>query len=1212
MLRLQARAWSLCNVAAFPVSSASVPCTGYRLPANLTQLQQLQARWCSTPGKKKLSKTPHRESRKPIKKLLMANRGEIAIRVFRACTEMGIRTVAIYSEQDINQMHRQKADESYLIGKGLPPVAAYLNIPEIIEIAKENDVDAIHPGYGFLSERSDFAQAVVDAGIHFVGPSPEVVHKMGDKVEARSAALAAGVQVVPGSNGPVSSAAEALKFCEEHGLPVIFKAAFGGGGRGMRVVRHLEDVEENFKRAYSEALAAFGNGELFIEKFIERPRHIEVQLMGDSTGEVIHLYERDCSVQRRHQKVVEIAPAPQLNPELRMKMCNDAVKLAKHVGYENAGTVEFLLDKSGDYYFIEVNARLQVEHTVTEQVTGVDLVQTQIRVAEGKSLKELDLSQDKIHLNGCAIQCRMTTEDPARNFQPDTGRIEVFRSAEGMGIRLDSASAYAGAVISPYYDSLLVKVIAHARDHPTACAKLLRALREFRIRGVKTNIPFLLNVLQNDKFLTGVVDTYFIDENPQLFQFTASQNRAQKLLYYLAQVMVNGPQTPLATKLPPADIIPTVPPVPVDGPNATKPPLGWRDVLLAEGPEGFAKKVRQHNGVLLMDTTMRDAHQSLLATRFRTYDLLRISPYVSHNFSRLFSLENWGGATFDVALRFLHECPWDRLEQMRKRIPNIPFQMLLRGANAVGYTNYPDNVVFKFCELAVQSGMDIFRIFDSLNYVPNIVVGMEAAGKAGGVVEAAISYTGDVSDPSKTKYNLKYYMDLTDDLVKAGTHILGIKDMAGLLKPRAAKLLISAIRDKYPDLPIHVHTHDTAGAGVAAMLAAAEAGADVIDCAVDSMSGMTSQPSMGAIVASLERTNLDTGVDLDAVSAYSAYWEQTRNLYGPFECTVTMKSGNADIYKNEIPGGQYTNLQFQAFSLGLADQFEEVKKMYCVANKLLGDLPKVTPSSKVVGDLAQFMVQNKLTPELVMERASELSFPNSVIEYFSGALGEPPGGYPEPLRSKVMKGKPIISGRPGATLPPVNFGDIKEKLEEQHQIQVRDVDVVSAALYPKVTNEYLEFRNKFGPVDCLDTKTFFIGPRLAHETEVSIEKGKTLSIKMLAIGDLSKNGMREVFFELNGQLRSVMIKDTEASKVLHTHPKALKSVKGSVGAPMPGEVVDIKVKEGDKVEKGQAILVLSAMKMEMVVTAPVAGTVKLLAVTPKMKLEGDDLLMEIE
>ncbi|XP_050404897.1 pyruvate carboxylase, mitochondrial isoform X2 [Patella vulgata] len=1154
------------------------------------------------------SQTSQELTNAPIKKLLVANRGEIAIRVFRACTEMNIRTVAIYSEQDMMHMHRQKADESYLIGKGLPPVAAYLNIPEIIHIAKENGVDAVHPGYGFLSERSDFAQACVDAGINFIGPSPEVVRKMGDKVEARQAAIQAGVPVVPGTDGPVKSAGEAVQFCKDHGLPVIFKAAFGGGGRGMRVVRELDEIEENFNRATSEALTAFGNGSLFLEKFIERPRHIEVQILGDSHGNVIHLYERDCSVQRRHQKVVEIAPAPHLDPAIRDRMTADAVKLCRHVGYENAGTVEFLLDNTGNFFFIEVNARLQVEHTVTEEVTGVDLVQSQIRIAEGHKLEALKLAQDNIKLNGCAIQCRMTTEDPAKKFQPDTGRIEVFRSGEGMGIRLDSASAFAGAIVSPYYDSLLVKIIAKARDHESAGAKMLRALREFRIRGVKTNIPFLLNVLENETFMSGAVDTYFIDENPQLFQFQPSQNRAQKLLHYMGQVMVNGPSTPLATKLEPSETLPTVPEVPV----AKKPPAGWRDILIKEGPEGFAKKVRQHNGLLLMDTTYRDAHQSLLATRVRSYDLNRISPYTAHNFNNLFSLENWGGATFDVALRFLHECPWERLDTLRKLIPNIPFQMLLRGANAVGYTNYPDNVVFKFCELAVKHGMDIFRIFDSLNYLPNIKVGMEAVGNAGGVIEAAISYTGDVSDPTKTKYNLQYYEDLAGELVKAGTHILSIKDMAGLLKPKAAHLLVSSLRDKFPDVPIHVHTHDTAGAGVAAMLAAAEAGADVVDVAVDSMSGMTSQPSMGAVVAALERTDLDTGLKLDNVSAYSAYWEQTRNLYAPFECCVTMKSGNSDIYINEIPGGQYTNLQFQAFSLGLADQFEEVKKMYSVANKLLGDIPKVTPSSKVVGDMAQFMVQNKLTAEMVEERAEELSFPSSVIEYFQGLLGLPPGGFPEPLRSRILRGAKTFDERPGASLPPLDFDALKSSLEEKHGRKIKEVDLMSAALYPTVTDNYLDFIDKYGPVNTLDTRMFLAGPKVAQETEVEIERGKTLSIKTLAVGDLNKTGAREVFFELNGQLRSVLIKDEEAMKEMHFHPKAIKGVLGSVGAPMPGEIIDIKVKVGDKVKKGQPIVVLSAMKMEMVVNAPMAGTIKGMTITKGMKLEGDDHMLDIE
>ncbi|XP_033156113.1 pyruvate carboxylase, mitochondrial isoform X2 [Drosophila mauritiana] len=1145
---------------------------------------------------------------KPIRSVLVANRGEIAIRVFRACTELGIKSVAVYSEQDKMHMHRQKADESYIVGKGLPPVEAYLNIPELIRVCKENDVDAVHPGYGFLSERSDFAQAVIDAGLRFIGPSPEVVQKMGDKVAARVAAIEAGVPIVPGTDGPVTTKEEALEFCKKHGLPVIFKAAYGGGGRGMRVVRKMEDVEESFQRASSEAKAAFGNGAMFIEKFIERPRHIEVQLLGDKAGNVVHLYERDCSVQRRHQKVVEIAPAPRLPIEIRDKMTEAAVRLARHVGYENAGTVEFLCDESGNFYFIEVNARLQVEHTVTEEITGIDLVQSQIRVAEGMTLPELGYTQDKIVPRGYAIQCRVTTEDPANDFQPNTGRLEVFRSGEGMGIRLDSASAYAGAIISPYYDSLLVKVISHASDLQSSASKMNRALREFRIRGVKTNIPFLLNVLENQKFLHGVLDTYFIDEHPQLFKFKPSLNRAQKLINYMGEVLVNGPQTPLATTLKPALVSPHVPEVPL----VTEPPKGLREVLVCEGPEAFAKEVRNRKELLLMDTTFRDAHQSLLATRVRSHDLLKISPYVAHKFNNLYSLENWGGATFDVALRFLHECPWERLEEMRKRIPNIPFQMLLRGANAVGYTSYPDNVVYKFCELAVQTGMDIFRVFDSLNYLPNLILGMEAAGKAGGVVEAAISYTGDVSDPKRTKYDLKYYTNLADELVKAGTHVLCIKDMAGLLKPESARLLITAIRDKHPDIPIHIHTHDTSGAGVASMLACANAGADVVDVAVDSMSGMTSQPSMGAVVASLQGTPLDTNLDLRTVSEYSAYWEQTRTLYAPFECTTTMRSGNADVYLNEIPGGQYTNLQFQAFSLGLGDFFEDVKKAYREANLLLGDIIKVTPSSKVVGDLAQFMVQNDLTADQVLERAEELSFPKSVVEYLQGSIGIPHGGFPEPLRSRVLKDMPRIEGRPGAELKDLDFDKLKKELQESHSC-VTNRDVMSAALYPQVTNDFLNFREKYGPVDKLDTRIFLTGPKVGEEFDVPLERGKTLSVKALAVSaDLKPNGIREVFFELNGQLRAVHILDKEAVKEIHVHPKANKSNKSEVGAPMPGTVIDIRVKVGDKVEKGQPLVVLSAMKMEMVVQSPLAGVVKKLEIANGTKLEGEDLIMIIE
>lgn len=1144
-----------------------------------------------------------------FKKVMVANRGEIAIRVFRACTEMNIRTVAVYSEQDKMQMHRLKADESYLIGRGLAPVAAYLNIPEIVRIALENEVDAIHPGYGFLSERADFAQACIDAGVQFIGPSPQVMQSMGDKVAARRMAKEAGVRTVPGTDMPIQTVEEAAAFADEFGYPIIFKAAYGGGGRGMRVVKDKKDLVESFQRAHSEALSAFGNGALFVEKCIERPRHIEVQIMGDRHGSVVHLYERDCSVQRRHQKLVEIAPAPHLDSKVRQAMLDDAVKLAKYVGYQNAGTVEFLYDQqSGDYYFIEVNARLQVEHTVTEEITGVDLVRTQVRVAEGHDLASLGLTQDKLRTIGYAIQCRVTTEDPAKGFQPDSGRLEVFRSGEGMGIRLDSASAFAGAIISPYYDSLLVKVIAHASDFHNTSAKMLRSLMEFRVRGVKTNIPFLLNVLRNERFLNGSVDTCFIDEHPQLFQFFPTMNRAQKLLKYLSHVMVNGPTTQLGTNLPPSEISPTVP----DLPYSSTPPAGWRDVLKRGGPVEFAKAIRKHPGLLIMDTTMRDAHQSLLATRVRTYDLTAISPFVSRRLPQLFALENWGGATFDVAMRFLHECPWERLEEMRKLVPNIPFQMLLRGANAVGYTNYPDNVVFKFCDLAVQAGMDIFRVFDCLNYLPNLIVGMEAVAKAGGVVEASICYSGDLTDPTKTKYNLDYYVHLADELVKAGTHILAIKDMAGLLKPAAAKLLIGALRSRHPRMPIHVHTHDTAGAGVASMLACSEAGADIVDAATDSMSGLTSQPSLGAIAACLRNSAKDTGLDPEYLSQYSAYWEQARCLYGPFECTVTMRSGNADVYTNEIPGGQYTNLQFQSFSLGLASQFEEVKRKYAEANDLLGDLIKVTPSSKIVGDLAQFMVQNKLSKEDLLEKAEDLSFPKSVVEFFQGLVGQPVGGFPEPLRTKVLRGARKFDGRPGEGLASVDFDKLREKLSEKHGLHMTERDAVTSALYPSVFDEFVQFRDNFGPVDKLKTRVFFVGPKIAEEFPVSLEKGKTLHIKTLAMGDLRKDGTREVFFELNGQLRSVIVQDKEASKEIRVHPKADKANKSQIGSPMPGDILEIRVKEGDKVEKGQPLCILSAMKMEMVVTASKPGVLRKVHILPRTKVDGNDLLFEID
>jgi len=1144
---------------------------------------------------------------KPIKKVLVANRGEIAIRVFRACTEMGIRSVAIYSEQDRRMMHRQKADEAYLVGKGKAPVAAYLDVPGIIRVAQEHDIDAIHPGYGFLSERSDFAEACVKAGIRFIGPQASVMARMGDKVAARQSAIAAGLPIIPGTDTAVETAEEAREFVTKHGAPVIFKAAYGGGGRGMRIVNKLEEVEEQFERARSEAVTAFGNGSMFIERYITNPRHIEVQVMGDSGGNMVHFYDRDCSVQRRHQKVVEIAPALNLDPMLRENILNDAVKLCQSVGYTNAGTVEFLVDQdTGAHYFMEVNARLQVEHTVTEEVTGVDLVQTQIKVAEGNLLPDLGLTQDTIATHGSAIQVRVTTEDPAKGFQPDTGRIEVYRSGQGMGIRLDGI-AFTGAEITPYYDSLLVKIISRGATFPDAASKMRRALTEFRVRGVKTNMPFILNVMNHPQFLEDTVSTRFIDDNPQLFHFEPSLNRAGKLLNYIGNVIVNGPTTPLVTDIPPAKTLVSAPETPI-----TRPPFGLKDVLRAEGPEGFAKAVRKNPGAMVTDTTFRDAHQSLLATRVRSFDLLKISPFVAHNFSNLYSLENWGGATFDVSMRFLHECPWERLEAMRAKIPNIPFQMLLRGANAVGYTSYPDNAVFKFCELAVSAGMDVFRVFDSLNYLPNLRLGMEAVGVAGGVVEAAISYTGDITDPRKTKYTLDYYTKLADQLIMSGAHVLCIKDMAGLLKPMAATILVDAIRQKHPQIPIHIHTHDTSGAGLAAMLNCAQAGADVVDLAVDSMSGMTSQPSMGAFVASLQGTDLDTGFDMETISKYSAYWEQTRNFYGPFESTRTMRSGNADVYLHEIPGGQYTNLQFQAYSLGLGDQFEAVKAKYKEANLILGDIVKVTPSSKIVGDLAQFMVQNKLTAEEVRRDAGSLSFPTSVIEYLQGYIGQPYQGFPEPFRSDVLKDLPRVEGRPGKDMDPIDFDVLKKDLSSQFP-GITDQDVMSAAMYPNVAKDFFKFREMYGPVDKLETRHFLTGPDMGEEFEVTLEKGKTLTIKTLTPGlEVDADGMREVNFELNGQKRAIMVKD-ESAILQHTKRiKASSDQHGQVGAPMKGDVVSVKVVPGDMVEPGQVIAVLSAMKMEMAVQAPVGGKVRSTHIAEGDKVDAEDLLVEIE
>ncbi|KAJ1680438.1 pyruvate carboxylase [Spiromyces aspiralis] len=1151
-------------------------------------------------------------------KLLVANRGEIAMRIIRTAHEVGLKTVAIYAHEDRLSMHRYKADESYEIapeGKHTP-VGAYLAQDDIIAIAKAHNCDIIHPGYGFLSENAEFARKVEEAGIKWVGPTPDIIDRLGDKVKARQIAIECNVPVVPGTKDPISSAAQAEAFVAEHGLPIIIKAAMGGGGRGMRVVRELSELATAFERATSEAKAAFGDGTVFIERFLDKPKHIEVQLLGDGQGGVIHLFERDCSVQRRHQKVVEFGPAVSLPSATRQAILNDAVKIARHVNYRNAGTAEFLVDPQGRHYFIEINPRIQVEHTVTEEITGFDIVSLQLKIARGFSLEGMGLSQDKVSVRGFAIQCRVTTEDPSANFQPDTGKIDVYRSPGGQGVRLDGAAGFTGSIITPHYDSLLVKLTCSGNTFEKARRRTLASLVEFRIRGVKTNMWFLLRLLSHPTFITGDCWTTFIDDTPSLFTPTRFLNRGSKLMAYLGDVIVNGCQIqgkisdPLPNLEEPA--IPTLyndDGLPVD--VTTTPPSGWRQVLLREGPKAFAQAVRRHKGALIMDTTWRDAHQSLLATRLRTHDMARIAETTAHALANAFALEMWGGATFDVAMRFLHEDPWDRLATLRKLVPNIPFQMLLRGANAVGYTSYPDNVVYEFCKKARQYGVDVFRVFDSLNYVENLKLGIEAVRAANGVIEATICYTGDVSNPKKhTKYSLEYYLDLVDQLVALDIHILGIKDMAGLLKPQAARLLIGAIRERHPDLPIHVHTHDTAGTGVASMAAAAAAGADIVDVAIDSMSGVTSQPCMGALVAALQGSLIDTGISENSIDCLNSYWEQVRLLYACFDPGV--KAADTSVYQHEMPGGQYTNLLFQAQSLGLGSRWNEVKKAYADANKLCGDLVKVTPSSKVVGDFAQFLVSNHLTVEEVIERASELSFPKSVIEFFQGYLGHPVGGFPEPLRSMIIKDAPRIEGRPGASMPPLDFAKLRKELEDTWGHQIRDVDVISAALYPQVFDDYMAQREKFSDLSFLPTPYFISPLQVNQEAQVQLEVGKTLYLKYVATGPLDiSTGRREVYFELNGEPRVVNVVDNSIQPEIKTRVKASPNDKSQVAAPMSGSVVEVKVSPGEDVKSGQPVVVLSAMKMELVVNATASGNIGTVDVSVGEQVEAGDLICTI-
>ncbi|HWI64124.1 MAG TPA: pyruvate carboxylase [Symbiobacteriaceae bacterium] len=1140
-----------------------------------------------------------------FQRVLVANRGEIAIRIFRALTELGKQTIAIYSEEDSLSLHRQKADEAYLVGVGKGPIGAYLDMESIVELAVKHNVDAIHPGYGFLAENAAFARLCRERGIAFIGPRPEHLDMFGDKVAARRMAIEAGLPVTQGTESPVASVEEALTIAGQIGYPVIIKAVSGGGGRGMRVVRSESELRESIERASSEAKAAFGDASVYLEKYIERPRHIEVQVIADSYGSVVHLFERDCSIQRRHQKVVEIAPSLALTDSQRQEICGAAVRLLARVGYVNAGTVEFLVDQEGRYYFMEVNPRIQVEHTITEMITGLDIVQAQILIAQGARLDQAigAPSQAQIERRGYAIQCRVTTEDPTNNFMPDTGRILAYRSPGGYGVRLDGGNSFAGAVVTPHYDSLLVKVITWGLTFGAASAKMDRCLREYRIRGVKTNIPFLENVVSHPQFLAGNLDTDFLTRYPELFTFPTRRDRGTKVLKYIGNVVVNGgPGVPKGAKKPSV--------VKVEVPAASGPiPNGARQILLREGPEQFAAWVAGQKRLLLTDTTMRDAHQSLLATRMRTRDLRGVAGATARLAPDLFSLEMWGGATFDTALRFLKEDPWDRLAELRERIPNIPFQMLLRGANALGYSNYPDNLVQEFVREAAAAGIDIFRIFDSLNWLPNMQTAITAVREAGRVAEAAFCYTGDITDPNRTKYTLGYYVDLAKQLERAGATIIGIKDMSGLLKPRAASLLIRALKEEV-GVPIHLHTHDCAGSAIATLLAASEAGVDIVDAALSSLSGVTSQPSLNALVAALEGSDRATGVDLAHLQKLAEYWQDVRTWYHPWESDL--KAGSADVYLHEMPGGQYTNLRQQAGALGLGERWGDVVHAYREANQLLGDIIKVTPSSKAVGDLALFMVKNDLNGENILTRGEELAFPESVIQMLSGLMGQPHGGWPADLQQVVLKNREAITVRPGELLPPIDFDRQAASLEAKIGRAPSRREVLSEIMFPGLVAQLAEHQDEFSDTSVLDTPTFFWGLRPGEETNIEIETGKTLIVKLISIGDLRADGTRDVVFELNGQGREVRIADQKAGGAGIKRRKVAKGEANQLGASMPGKVLKVLVAPGDKVTRGMQLVVTEAMKMETVLAAPRDGIISEVAVKVGDAVETGDLLISLD
>ena len=1141
-----------------------------------------------------------------MKKVLVANRGEIAIRVFRACAELGIATVGIYAAEDEYSVHRFKADEAYLIGEGKKPIEAYLDIEGIIQAAKEAGADAIHPGYGFLSENLQFAKRCQEEGLSFIGPKLEHLDIFGDKIKAKEAAVKAGIQSIPGSDGPVDSVDEVLQFAKDYGYPIMIKAALGGGGRGMRVAFDDAQALEGYNRAKSEAKAAFGSDEVYVEKYIADPKHIEVQILGDMHGNVVHLFERDCSVQRRHQKVVEVAPCVSLSTELREKICGAAVQLMKHVGYVNAGTVEFLVS-GDDFYFIEVNPRVQVEHTITELITDIDIVTSQLLIAQGKDLhKDIHIPhQENIYLKGAAIQCRITTEDPLNNFMPDTGKIDTYRSPGGFGVRLDVGNAYAGAIVTPYFDSLLVKVCTHGATFQAAIQKMQRCLKEFRIRGVKTNIPFMQNVIHNKVFQSGNAKTTFIDNTPSLFEFSSTRDRGNKTMKYIGEITING-FPGIDKKAKPFFEVPRVPKEII---TQNKEIVTAKKILDKEGPQAVSKWVQEQQAVLLTDTTFRDAHQSLLATRVRTHDIEKIAAQTQFAIPQLFSSEMWGGATFDVAYRFLNEDPWERLRKIRQQMPNTLMQMLFRGSNAVGYSNYPDNVIQAFIKESAKQGIDVFRIFDSLNWTAQMEPSIQAVLDTGKIAEAAICYTGDINDPLRSKYDIHYYKQMAKDLESLGAHIIAIKDMAGLLKPQAAYRLISELKDTV-DVPIHLHTHDTSGNAIMTYEKAIQAGVDIVDVAISAMSAHTSQPSMSSLYYALLGDKRAPQMDIQKAQALNHYWEDVRPYYQSFE--NGMNAPQTEVYLHEMPGGQYSNLQQQAKAVGLSDKWDEVKQMYRKVNMMFGDIVKVTPSSKVVGDMALFMVQNQLTEEDLYEKGDTLSFPDSVVSFFEGQLGQPVGGFPEKLQKIILKGHPAITVRPGQLAPAVDFEKVRKELAEKVGFTPKDEQVLSYLMYPQVFLDYCKAYEQFGEVKLLDTPTFFYGMRLGEKINVEIEKGKVLIIRLDEIGEADEEGNRILFFNLNGQRREIVVNDKSIQSTIVHRKKAEPTDKNQYGATMSGSVLQVLVKKGDHVKKGDVLMITEAMKMETAIEARFDGVVDHLYVHPGETIQSGDLLIELK